>query len=375
MRLVTNVHKTSPMGGVEQNVFQVSRELARRGHRVHLLYREAGALLPDYRNFCASVTKVPEVDYWYPTGRRGRPKQMAMVMPAAVAAIRRRPDLIYGNRIMSTGWAIPAGKVVGAPVVCHEHGHSDHLNRRRIDLLRRHVDRFILVSRFVADLWLASGLDEEKIDVVFNGVDPADYPLGGDEERLAARHALDLGEELFVATYFGRIDREKGVHMLLTAWRQLDLGPDEACLLVVGSSTVEGDASNYQAELRELATDSVRFIPARRDVVGPLHASDVVVVPSVWQEPFGRTVVEALSTGRPVLASRVGGIPEILTGPLERFLFEPGDTEGLAAQLRGIIRWRDNEPELADLCRSRVLEQFTLAQTVDQIETSFRAVM
>ena len=131
MRLVTNVHSTSPMGGVELNVFQVSRELARRGHQVNLIYREAGTLVPDYRKFCQSVTKVPDVDYWYPTGRRGRPKQMAMMVPAAMVAVRRRPDLIYGNRIMSTGWAVPAGKVAGAPVVCHEHGHSDHLDTAR----------------------------------------------------------------------------------------------------------------------------------------------------------------------------------------------------------------------------------------------------
>ena len=75
--------------------------------------------------------------------------------------------------------------------------------------------------------------------------------------------------------------------------------------------------ADYQAELKKLATDSVHFIEGQRNVVTPLHASDVVVVPSVWREPFGRTVIEALATGRPVVASRVGGIPEILTGPLE----------------------------------------------------------
>ena len=207
--------------------------------------------------------------------------------------------------------------------------------------------------------------------MVFNGVDPAEYPFGGDEERSAARRTLGLGEEPFVVTYFGRLDREKGVHVLLEAWRRLDLGPDEARLLVMGSSTVEGDAAAYQDELHRLATGTVRFIPGQRDVVTPLHASDVVVVPSVWQEPFGRTVIEALSTGRPVLASRVGGIPEIMTGPLERFLFEPADVTGLAELLAGLIHWRDKEPELAELCRSRVLDQFTLALAVDGLEASF----
>ena len=74
-----------------------------------------------------------------------------------------------------------------------------------------------------------------------------------------------------------------------------------------------------------------------------------------------------------MLASRVGGIPEILTGPLGRFLFEPEDAAGLAELLVGLIHWRDKEPELAELCRARVLDQFTLAQTVDGLEASFRS--
>ncbi len=374
MKLVTNVHSTVPMGGVEWNVYQVSRELARRGHQVDLLYREAGSLVPDFSKFCRSVTKVPEVDYWYPTGRRGRPKQMAMVVPAALATVWRRPDLIYGNRIMSTGWAIPAGKVVDAPVVCHEHGFTDHLSQRRIDMLNRHVGRFVMVSQFVADQWLAQGLDPGKTDVVFNGIDPAEYPLGGADQRAAARQALHIGDRPFVVTYFGRLDREKGVHVLLDAWRRLGMGPGEGELLVVGSPTVHRDAAAYRSELRAMATDNVRFIPGQRDVVTPLHAADVVVVPSVWQEPFGRTVIEALSTGRPVVASRVGGIPEILSGPLGRFLFEPEDAGELAERLGGLTRWQDVEPELAVRCRSRVLEQFTLDRMVDGIESAFRSV-
>ena len=124
-----------------------------------------------------------------------------------------------------------------------------------------------------------------------------------------------------------------------------------------------------------MATDSVRFVPGQRDVVTPLHAADVAVVPSVVPESFGRTVIEALSTGRPVLASRVGGIPEIMSGPLRRFLFEQEDEEALAEGLRDLMHWRDREPELAGVCRSRVLEQFTLARMVDGIEASFRSAL
>jgi glycosyltransferase involved in cell wall biosynthesis len=137
---------------------------------------------------------------------------------------------------------------------------------------------------------------------------------------------------------------------------------------------VDNDAGRYRAELEALAGDSVRFLPARRDVVVTLHAADVVVVPSTWDEPFGRTVIEGLATGRPVLGSRVGGIPEILDGPLERFLFERGDVAGLSDRLGSLLDWREQEPELATACRARVDEGFTLVQMVDGIEAAFQAV-
>jgi glycosyltransferase involved in cell wall biosynthesis len=374
MKLVTNVHGTAPTGGVEMHVYQASAELARRGHGVHLLHVETGSFEPEYRRFCRSVTRVPTVDYWYPAGRRGRPRQMAQMVPAIWAAARRRPDVIYGNRVFSNGWAIPAGKMIGAPVVCHLHGHTD-LGADRVAFLNRHVGRFVIISQFVADQWLASGLDPAKIDIVFNGIDPSEYAVGGMAERAKARTELGLPDDAFVVTYFGRVDREKGVHILLEAWRRLGLRGDAGRLLVVGSSMVDHDGGAYQAELTGLAGDNVQFLGARRDVVTPLHAADVAVVPSIWDEPFGRTVIEALATGRPVLAARVGGIPEILSGPLERFLFDRGDATGLAEQLHALLRWREEEPDLARQCEERVHQGFTLAQMVDGIEAAFGAAI
>ena len=345
MRLVTNVHSTNPMGGVELNVFQVSRELARRGHQVDLIYRDPGSLVPDYRKFCQSVTKVPEVDYWYPTGRRGRPKQMAMVVPAVAATIRRRPDLIYGNRIMSTGWAVPAGKVDGRP------GGLPRARAQRPS--RRPPDRQVAPPCRP----VRHGLPLRRRPVAGLGAGPG-QGRGGLQRRRPGRVPLRRGRRAVGGPARARASTTN------RSWSPTSAGstgrrgctscsrpgatstsvPTRPRLLVVGSSTVASDAGRYQAELRALATDNVRFIPGQRDVVTPLHASDVVVVPSVWQEPFGRTVIEALSTGRPVVASRVGGIPEILTGPLERFLFEREDADGLAEQLLGLVHWRDKEP-------------------------------
>jgi glycosyltransferase involved in cell wall biosynthesis len=351
----------------------VAQELARRGHALDILYVQPGPFVADYRRICHSVTKVPRVDYWFATGRRRRAGDAVELLPAVWSATRRRPDVLYGNRVYSTGWSVPAGMLTRAPVVCHLHGHSE-LSAARIAHLNRHVDRFVVISRFVADLWLGSGLDPAKVAVVRNGIDPATYPQGGVAERRRARQELGLPEDAFVVGYVGRLDREKGVDVALAAWRLLDLPPDTARLVVVGSPTVQHDADPYRVELEALAGPGVTFLPGRADVLVPLHATDVVVVPSRWDEPFGRAVIEGLSTGRPVLAPRVGGIPEILEGPMARFLFEREDAPALAAQLSALRGWREREPELGELCRTWVQEHFTLATMVDGIEAAFAAV-
>ena len=374
MRLVTNVHSTSPTGGVELNVFQVSRELARRGHQVDLLYRQPGSLVPDYRKFCRSVTRVPEVDYWYPTGRRGRPRQMARVVPAVAAAIRRRPDLIYGNRIMSTGWAVPAGKVAGAPVVCHEHGHSDHLSRRRIDRLGRHVDRFVMVSQFVGrpvarprdwtptrSRWSSTASTRRSTR----------WAVTRSGRRPVRRCTSTTGRSLS-PTSVGSTAR-RGCTSCSRPGATSTSAPDEATLVVVGSSTVAGDAARYQAELRALATDSVRFLPGRSDVVTPCTPPTWPWCRRSWQEPFGRTVIEALSTGRPVVASRVGWHPRDPDRAAGPFPVRTGGCRrvGRAARSASSTGGTTN-PELAGLCRGRVLEQFTLPGAVDGVEAAFR---
>jgi glycosyltransferase involved in cell wall biosynthesis len=374
VRLVTGTYATGSTGGLEITIFQVGRELARRGRQVDLLFVKPGSFLPQYEDFCRSVAQVSTIDYWYPTGRRGRPLAMAKMVPAIVAATRRRPDVVYAHRIQSCGWAIPTGLLVRSPVVCHEHGHSDHLSPNRIDFVNRHVDAYIMPSQYVADLWLDSGLDPAKVSVVHNGIDPAEYPIGGLVERSVQRKALGIPEDAFVAVYFGRLDREKGVDVLLRAWRRLGLDSAQARLLVVGSATALHLAAAYRRELDELAGDGVQFLPNTDDVSGPLHAADVAVVPSVWGEAFGRTVVEALSTGRPVLASRVGGMPEILSGPLDRFLFECGNDLELAHRLRAIMDWRRDEPALAEMGPNRVRQAFTLDRMVDSVEGVFDAV-
>ena len=136
-------------------------------------------------------------------------------------------------------------------------------------------------------------------------------------------------------------------------------------MLIVGPQPDE----TFARQLTEAAPDvPIHLLPMRSDVVGPLHAADVVVVPSVYAEPFGRVVIEALSTGRPVIASSIGGIPEILTGDFARFLVPAGDVTALARKLGEVLDWRTREDGLAEACTEHVRQHFSKGSMVDAIE-------
>lgn len=366
------MHGTTPTGGVEMHVLQTTRELARRGHRIDLLHVERGSFGPEYRQFCHSVTKVPTVDYWFPEGRRGRMRQWVELAPAIGAATLHRPDVLYGNRVISTGWAVPAGRLTGAPIVCHLHGHTD-LDPRRIAFLNRNVDRFIVISEFVADLRLASGLDPAKTGVVHNGIDPAEYPYGGLEERSAAPERA-RGARRVVRRHLRRKDRpregrRRAAPSLASARPRSRRGPAPDRRLVDGRSRcrlLPGRAGWAGRNRRALPPRTLghRDPPARRRRRRGALCERTL-------RPDGDRGVVHRPTGTRITGR---GIPEILAGPFERFLFERGDVDGLAGLLAATAGWRRDEPQLAALCAARVQQGFTLTHMVDGIERAFRSV-
>ncbi|MDA8063504.1 MAG: glycosyltransferase family 4 protein [Actinomycetota bacterium] len=364
MSIVATVHRAACTGGVELSVLHTTRALAGKGHRIHLIYREGGDLLAEYAKFCQSMEQVDNLEVHFPRNPLRRLRELSSVREVTALAAAKQPDVYYMSRSFTAAWALDAVRIWPAPVVCHWRGISLP-PARDLRRLARGVTRFIANSRFTLGHWLAAGIDPSRAEVVYNGVSAEEYPEGSEHQQREARRRLGLPAQGYVAVFTGRLDPEKGVEVLIDAWRRADLGAD-AVLLVVGAPVVTG--GDYLDHLRQLAPASVRFLGAQRDVVTPLHASDVAVVPSMWDEPFGRVVIEGLATGRPVVASRVGGIPEILTGRLDRFLFDRGDAAQLADRLEGLRDWRAREPELANICAGRVKESFSLDSMSSGVE-------
>lgn len=364
MRILVNPGVLAAVGGVELNTLQVTRELQARGHVITALYKESGDLLPDWHSMTEQLVQVPGFDAVAATLVSDVPR----LLPAVRAARRMKPDVIYLNRCEQLIWGVLAARWSGAKLVVHLHNRPTFPG---VSVFGRLAAAFLAVSADISREWITAGVPADRIDVVHNGIDPADYPATGLVERAAARAALGLDPAAYVVLYYGRAAPEKGVDVLLEAWRKLDGAA--ATLVVVADG--EAGGSDYASSLRRDLPDTVTWLPMRRDVSQVLDAADVVVLPAQWQEPFGRVVIEGMATGRPVVASRVGGIPEILTAEFDEFLVEPGDAGELAEKLAFLRDWRSRDPDLGRRCTQHVLDCFSLQRSVDQVEQALhRAV-
>lgn len=360
MRILLPIDQLTGTGGAEMSVLQLSRELARRGHELDVLFSANGPLVGDYRSFSRTVRQA-RMTY--------RKSHLAADLvgnaPSAWAGIRDRPDVVYVNRFTSVPFAALVGSLVRAPVVCHLRDAFDYAHVRSRGRL---VTRYVSVSAAVREHWIRLGLNPSRIAVVHTGIDLEEYPPAGGDERATARRELELPSEVFIALYCGRIDTEKGVDVLLEGWRRLDLTPEAARLVLVGEPVLHPDGIGYLRHLQHLAPAGCHWLPMRRDVVTAMHAADVVVVPSLT-EGLGRTAIEAMATGCPVIGSRVGGIPEVLDGPFARFLFEAGNAGALAESLRGLLDWHRQDPGLGQRCTDHVRERFTIQRMTDGVES------
>lgn len=367
MHILENPTELAPIGGVEMSMLQVAEQLSARGHTISALYQTPGPHLPRWQALADTLRQVPSFE----CRRASLLSDLRRLPPAVRAAQEISPDVVYLNRAEQMVWGLLASRASGAPLVVHL---RTHLHFPGVRLAGRLATRFVAVSGFVRDHWIRAGVPAEKVTVVHNGVDPAAYPAGGMVQRTAARAALGLPADAYVVLYYGRISPGKGVPTLLDAWSAMALPQDSARLVIVGAAPQE-QAATYESALRNRAVAGTHWLPGRSDVTSALHAADVVVLPAEWQEPFGRVVIEGMASGRPVVATRVGGIPEILTGEFAEMLVDPADPVGLARRLRRLSTWRDEDPELARRCTGHVAQNFSLAATADGVERALaRAV-
>ncbi len=230
-------------------------------------------------------------------------------------------------------------------------------------LLRRYA-RAVGVSGFVADCLRGQGVWPEP-DRRLHFVNTDRFRPDG-AVRAGVRGRLGAGDR-FVLLTVAYLIRAKGVDVAVRALARL---PEAAELWVVG----DGDQSApLEALARELGVRGrVRFLGLQARVEPYMQAADAFVCPSRWAEAAGLVNIEAQACGLPVLASRIGGIPEYVEDGRTGLLFPPGDDEALAAAARRLMDDPDRRREMALAARELAVGQFSPAARIDDYLDLYR---
>lgn len=360
------------VGGLERMQLALAAGLAARGWRVDLIAGAGGQLEAQWSAVACSVQHAPSLHL-----ERRHPIRSAAGLLAAVRAGRRlRPDVVYAH---SHTTALLGSLVAGRrrPLVLHLHRAATASMRTQFRRALRRVRRFVAVSRACAAEWIAAGVPSDRVTVVHNGVDPDVFRPTGTGERAHLRAELGARPDDLLVGYVGRLDPDKGVDVLLEAFRKLHSARPGSRLVVVGEVTTLPPSARpqWRRRLDDLAAgEPVGLLPAREDVVPVLRALDVLALPS-RSETFGLVVLEAMACGTPVVASAVGGIPEILTGEFARFLVPPEDSNALADALADAADALAADPGWRERCRRHIVERFTVDETIVSIDAVLREAM
>lgn len=293
-----------------------------------------------------------------------------------------RPNVVFFNRSGGLGWSKFADLIITARlkriarIVVAEHGHPApfptrkghpfYTFRKRLHcwLQARCLNAIVCMNSAARELLVTAGYSypRKRTHVIYNGVD-MDRFVFDPALRTSHRDALDLGSKTLVL-YCGRLSFEKGSEVLLDAWQALGVQKRQTLfLLIVGDGkmmTEMQDAVDHMG-LR----DSVKFMGFQPDVLGYLCACDIFVLPS-HMESFGLSLVEAMSVGRYVIATNVGGVPELLSEPDIGALIASNSHEFLAKAIWKAASDPDLRMTTGAKAKKFVHQKFALQRTTER---------
>jgi glycosyltransferase involved in cell wall biosynthesis len=372
-------------GGTGAYVYYLSHSLQKLGHNVHVVARHS----EDTEDTIDGI----KVHYIKGTGNAlTRYWRFARSASKKIEEINKQIgfDIIHANLPLVPSFAIP--KDSAKALVCAVHStwkgeaivtkkdNPKELNpnekmmlrfnrvlRRYETQLMKRSDALIAVSRYtVGELTELYGIEEEKIHVIYNGVDINKFKPRPDRAEL--RREFGLEEEKKIALFVGRLYHRKGLEILLHSIPPVIQEFGDVKFAISGTGFKKKEQS-----LRDLAKeldieDHVTFLGYVPDEKLPdlYSASDIFVLPAIY-ENFPFAILEAQATALPVISTKVGGIPEFLADNENGFLIDPGDPEQLTQRILALLQDPKLAEEMGRRGRKLIEEKFSWRLITSQV--------
>ena len=360
--LIVEDAASSTFGGAERTMRSYCEYLA-KDHRLHLIYDRVGDYACDKSNIYATINRIS----LHPFRAQPTLSWFREMFRLVFLCKKEKIDLILTHVVHSVSMLRVVRILTGIRVVmlfkwvCS----TDRVGLQAEWGLRG-LDCGISVSRFVADYWTRNGFPPHKMRVIPEGV-----RVDAEESRTETEGLRSPIPTSHLAVGFaGRIVPEKGLHVLIDALAHLRSSGKEAECFVAGTFEPDADSSSYpyHAALRKRVHDlnmecKVHFLGYVTPLSDFLKQMDVVVVPSLCQEAQPIVLLESMAVGTPVVASEVGGVPEMMTGPLVKWVFRPNDAGEICSKLGEFETLTNSEKhQLSRTLKAHAMTHYSIEQ-------------
>lgn len=349
---ILQVITPSKIAGAERSTASLCEHLARAGHQVTVACK-AGHPLLDLLGRMGIDAR--------PLSISGKANVAAGFRLARLAR-ELRAEVIHTQLSTAALWGSVAARLAGIPSVAHVRA----LNSKTCYLL---ADRVIAISSAVREHLVAQGMEGDRIDVVYSGIDPARYSAR--VSRAAGRRELDLPEEALVVGVIAHLTLKKGHAVFLQALARAAREHPRVVALFAGDGPEKGRLEEQAAALG--LGERVRFLGYRDDVL-PVYASlDLLVLPSISGEGLPRCLLEAGFLGLPVIGTRLSGVPEIVRDGETGYVVPPGDVAALRERLSALLGDGETRQRMGEAAGELIRRSFTVEAMVEGTLRAYRA--
>lgn len=348
------------IGGAEAQVVELAIRLKQRGHGVTVL-SSGGILVSSLTNANIEHVSAP-VNSKHPL----RVLQTAAILQRKIAKVRGTVILHAHAVIPSIACWLVSRVRRNTFVFTTGHGWSYEQYPKVARIMAFTSKKVIAVSGKLAEQLVKAGLPQSLVTVIFNSVDVelfANVPI---EERARIRAEWHVNPEICLLGIVSRISEErKGHRIFLEALASLSGFSLPMRAVFVGDGSLRPELEEVSRRLG--IADQVIFSGNRTDIPSVMKALDVIVLPSFW-EGLPIAILEAMAAGRPVIATRVGGIPEVVVDGQTGLLIPPGDIEALAKAILILCNNPEQRIRMGQAAQCRARSLFDVKQMVEQIE-------
>lgn len=359
------------IGGTERQVANLVRALDRTRFEVHLAcFRREGHFLDELGDGVASLTQYP-LPSLHSLTAAGQLRRLARHIR------RSRIQVVHTYGFYPNLFGIAAARLARVPVlVASIRDTGDHLTARQRRMQKwacRFADLVLANAEAVRERLVADGYEPRRIDVIRNGIVFDSFDRRADRPRM--REQLGLPPAAPVVAVLSRLSKAKGIDYFLEAAALVARRHPAARFLIVGDCSADAAGASYRVSLEKSVErlglgGRVVFTGFRCDVPALLSVVDVSVLPSL-SEGLSNVVIESMAAGVPVVATAVGGNPELVADAGTGFLVPARDAAGLARAVDRLLSDPQMAARFGEAGRRRAEERFSLAAMVRATESLY----